>query len=109
MDLVPPTTGALAAAHQAFARAVIWVYVAAAVVAISVLVWGLFTDRRYDEERSEQRLLLETQARARYLGHHLRLLSEELRRLGLRAEVDLLDDNLAPERSLLALAHEDST
>ena len=109
MDLAPPTTGALAAAHQNFARAVIWLYLGAAVVAVSVLVWGLVTDRRYDEERSEQRLLLETQARARYLGHHLRLLSEELRRLGLRTEVDLLDDNLAPERSLLALAHEDST
>jgi signal transduction histidine kinase len=109
LDLAPPTTGALARAHQAFARAVIWVYLGAAVVAIAVLVAGLVTDRRYDEERSEQRLLLETQARARYLGHHLRLLSEELRRLGLRTEVDLLDDNLAPERRLLALAHEDST
>jgi two-component system C4-dicarboxylate transport sensor histidine kinase DctB len=88
---------------------VIWLYLGAAVVAISVLVWGLVTDRRYDEERSEQRLLLETQARSRYLGHHLRLLSEELRRLGVRTEVDLLDENLAPERSLIALAHEDST
>jgi two-component system C4-dicarboxylate transport sensor histidine kinase DctB len=99
----------LAQAHQRFARAVISLYVAATSVAIAVLVAGLVADRHYDEERAAQRLLLETQSRARYFGHHLRLLSEELRRLGLRSEINLLDDNLAPERSLLELAHEDST
>jgi signal transduction histidine kinase len=102
-------TGALANAHQRFARAVLSLYVGAASVAIALLIWGLVTDRRYDDERVEQRLLLQTQARARYFGHHLRLLSEELRRLGQRSEINLLDDNLAPERNLLELAHEDST
>ena len=33
---------------------------------------------------------------------------EELTRLGLRSEVDLLDENMAPERSLLRLSHENS-
>ena len=109
LELAPPTTGALAAAHQQFARAVLWLYLGAASVAITVLLLGLVTDRHYDEERARQRLLLETQARARYLGHHLRLLSDELHRLGLRSEINLSDNNLAPERSLLALAHGDST
>ncbi len=108
MELNTATTGALAAAHQRFARAVLWLYIGATTVSITVLVAGLVADRRYDEERSEQRLLLETQARARYFAHHLRLLSEELHRLGLRSEVNLLDHNLDPERSLLALEHEDS-
>jgi signal transduction histidine kinase len=102
-------TASLTAAHQRFAKAVLWLYLGAAVVAIAVLLLGLFTDRHYDEERREQRLLLDTHTRARYLGQHLRLLAEELQRLGTRSEVDLLDQNLAPEQSLLDLAHANST
>jgi two-component system C4-dicarboxylate transport sensor histidine kinase DctB len=109
LELAIASTGALAAAHKQFARAVLWLYAGAASIALVLVFFGLLADKRYDEERARQRLLLETQSRARYFGQHLRLLSEELRRLGTRSEIDLLDDDLRPERSLLEVSHADST
>jgi hypothetical protein len=79
------------------------------VVAISLLVVALVTDKAHEEDQTRERLLLETDVRAHSLGQHLGLLVEELRRLGLRSEVDLRDQNLAPEKSLLQLSHEKST
>jgi two-component system C4-dicarboxylate transport sensor histidine kinase DctB len=99
----------LAAAHARFARAALLIYLGAIVVGISLLVVALVTDKAHEEDQTRERLLLETDVRAHSLGQHLGLLVEELRRLGLRSEVDLLDQNLAPEKSLLALSHEKST
>ena len=53
--------------------------------------------------------LLETHVRAHSLSQRLGLLVDELRRLSLRSEVDLFDEDLAPEKSLLQLSHERST
>ena len=99
----------LAAAHARFARAALLIYLGATVVAITLLIAALVTDKAHEEDQTSERLLLETDVRADSLGHHLGLLVEELRRLGLRSEVDLLDQNLGPEKSLLQLSHERST
>jgi signal transduction histidine kinase len=99
----------LAAAHARFARAALLIYLGAIVVGISLLVVAVVTDKAHEEDQTRERLLLETDVRAHSLGQHLGLLVEELRRLGLRSEVDLLDQNLAPEKSLLQLSHEKST
>ena len=99
----------LAAAHARFARAALLIYLGAIVVGISLLIVAVVTDKAHEEDQTRERLLLETDVRAHSLGQHLGLLVEELRRLGLRSEVDLLDQNLAPEKSLLKLSHETST
>jgi signal transduction histidine kinase len=99
----------LGAAHARFARVVMWVYLAAAAVAIVLFATALFTDLAHETRSAEATLSLENQVRAHYLGRHLELLAEELTRLGLRSEVDLLDENMEPERSLLRLTHEKST
>ena len=99
----------LALAHARFAQVAMWIYVATAGVGIVLLVLTLAADRAHQKEEARDRLSLETQVRAHYLARHLHLLVEELTRLGLRSEVDLLDENMAPERSLLRLSHENST
>lgn len=101
--------GKSAAVHARFAKAVLLVYLGASSVAIAMLVAALVTDRNHDREQVVRRLELETQVRASYLGQHLALLVAELQRLGLRSEVNLLDANMAPERRLLEIAHENST
>src|SRR5207245_1235903 len=98
----------LALAHARFAQVAMWIYVATAGVGIVLLVLTLAADRAHQKEEARERLSLETQVRAHYLARHLHLLVEELTRLGLRSEVDLLDENMAPERSLLRLSHENS-
>jgi signal transduction histidine kinase len=105
----PGKVDSLAAAHARFARAALLIYLGAIVIGISLLVVALVTDKAHEEDQTRERLLLETDVRAHSLGQHLGLLVEELRRLGLRSEVDLLDQNLAPEKSLLQLSHEKST
>jgi signal transduction histidine kinase len=105
----PATAGPdLSAVHSRFARAVLLIYLGTAVVAVGLLVAALATDLAYQEEVARGTLLLETQVHAYYLGQHLRLLAGELSRLGLRSEVNLLDRNSEPERSLLRLTHEKS-
>jgi two-component system C4-dicarboxylate transport sensor histidine kinase DctB len=98
----------LALAHARFAQVAMWIYVATASVGIVLLVLTLAADRAHQKDEARERLSLETQVRAHYLARHLHLLVEELTRLGLRSEVDLLDENMAPERSLLRLSHENS-
>jgi signal transduction histidine kinase len=105
----PAAESELAIAHARFARVVTWIYLATASVGIVLLVVTLVTDRAHQKAEARERLSLETQVRAHYLARHLHLLAEELTRLGLRSEVDLLDENMEPERSLLRLAHEKST
>src|SRR5262249_47952588 len=81
---------------------------ATAAVAILLFAITLFTDLSHERRSAQDMLSLETQLRAHGLDRHLALLAQELTRLGLRSEVDLLDQNLEPERSLLRLSHEKS-
>src|ERR1051325_511131 len=111
--MVPPlpsarTTDKLAEAHARFATAALWIYFGAALVALSLLLAAVVTDKSHTDEQTSEQLLLETQIRAHRLADRLTLLVEELQRLGLRSEVDLLDQSLEPERELLAMAHEGS-
>jgi two-component system C4-dicarboxylate transport sensor histidine kinase DctB len=99
----------LAEAHSRFARAALLIYLGAAAVAVSLLITALLTDKSHDEDLTREHLLLETDVRAHSLGQHLGLLVDELRRLSLRSEVDLLDQDLSPEKSLLRISHEKST
>jgi signal transduction histidine kinase len=99
----------LGSVHARFARAVLLIYLGTGAVAVALLIGVLVTDLTYQQDAVRETLLLETQVRAHYLGQHLSLLVGELTRLGLRSEVDLLDQNIEPERSLLRLAHEKSS
>jgi signal transduction histidine kinase len=101
-------TDKLADAHARFATAALWIYFGAALVALSLLLATVITDKSHNDELAEQHLLLETEVLAHRIGDHLALRLEELRRLGLRAEVNLLDQSLDPERALLDMAHQDS-
>ena len=98
----------LAAAHARFARAAMSIYVGTAAVALGLLVVSLATDLEHQKNIARDMLSLETQVRSHYLTRHLRLLADELTRLGMRSEVNLLDENMEPERSLLRLSHEKS-
>jgi len=98
----------LAAAHARFARAAMSIYVGTAAVALALLVVSLATDLEHQKKTARDMLSLETQVRSHYLTRHLQLLADELTRLGMRSEVDLLDENMEPERSLLRLSHEKS-
>jgi two-component system C4-dicarboxylate transport sensor histidine kinase DctB len=104
----PPTPDTLAAAHARFARAALGIYLATAAVSVVLLVIALVTDKTHDEEQIREQLQLQTDVRAQSLGQRLALLGDELRRLSQRAEVDLRDQDLAPEKSLLQLSHERS-
>jgi signal transduction histidine kinase len=99
----------LTTAHRRFARTALAIYVAAAALSIALLFGAFATDRSHEEAQRKERLLLEAEVRAHYLARHIGLLISELRRLGLRSEVDLLDHNVEPERSLLRLSHDKST
>ena len=96
-------------AHARFARAALAIYLATAAVSVALLIVALVTDKTHDEEQTSEKLLLETDVRARSLSQRLDLLVKELRRLSQRAELDLRDRDLAPEKSLLSIAHERST
>jgi two-component system C4-dicarboxylate transport sensor histidine kinase DctB len=100
---------ALAAAHARFARAALAIYLATAFVSVALLLFAVITDRAHDEDQTCEQLLLETDVRAHSLSQRLDLLVNELRRLSQRSEVDLRDQDLAPEKSLLTLSHEQST
>jgi signal transduction histidine kinase len=99
----------LAAAHLRLGRAAVGIYVAASVVALSLLGAFLFTEQTHAEAELRKQVLVQSANRAHSLQNHLELLTRELRRLGLRSEVDLFDQNLEPERSLLGVSHGSST
>lgn len=84
------------------------IFLAAAALALAALGVSLAADRAHDERMLQQQLRLATEVQAQALGNQVALLSRELNRLGLRSEVDLLDQNLDPERTLLALSHQRS-
>jgi signal transduction histidine kinase len=98
----------LAAAHARFARAAMSIYVGTAAVALGLLLVSLATDLEHEKKTARDMLSLETQVRSHYVTRHLQLLADELTRLGMRSEVNLLDENMEPERSLLRLSHEKS-
>jgi signal transduction histidine kinase len=98
----------LAAAHARFARAAMSIYVGTAAVALALLLVSLATDLQHQKSIARDMLSLETQVRSHYVTRHLQLLADELTRLGMRSEVNLLDENMEPERSLLRLSHEKS-
>lgn len=104
----PPTPDTLATAHARFARAALAIYLATAAVSVALLVVALVSDKAHDEQQTRDQLLLETELRAQSLGQRLGLLGDELRRLSQRSEVDLRDQDLSPEKSLLQLSHERS-
>ncbi len=104
----PRTPDTLASAHARFARAALAIYIATAAVAFALLLVALVTDMGNEEDQTRKRLALETDVLAHSLGQRLGLLGDELRRLSERAEVDLGDQDLAPEKSLLRLSHERS-
>jgi signal transduction histidine kinase len=96
-------------AHQRFARTALGIYLLAAGVAVTLLFVFATTERSHEIELQTSRLLQETQLRAHQLARQLGLVVGELRRLGLRSEVDLLNQNLEPDKSLLRLSHVKST
>jgi signal transduction histidine kinase len=97
-----------ASAHERFGRAVTAIYACTAVIATALLLWALLTDLSHQKAELRERLSLETQVRAQYFTRYLEQLSEELTRLGTRSEVNLLDQNLEPERGLLRLTQQGS-
>jgi len=101
-------TDKLASAHARFAAVALSIYVAAAATALSLQLVTAFIDKSHSEEEASERLLLETEVEAHRISSHLSLLMEELARLGVRTEVNLLDENLEPERELLDMTHQDS-
>lgn len=109
---MPPTTARttdkLADAHARFATAALWIYFGTALVALGLLLGAVITDKAHTDDQTREQLLLETQIRAHRLADRLTLLVEELQRLALRSEVNLLDQSLDPERELLAMTHEGS-
>jgi signal transduction histidine kinase len=106
--LRPHAPNTLAAAHARFARAALAIYLATAAVSVALLLVALVTDMGNEEDQTRKRLGLETDVLAHSLGQRLGLLGDELRRLSERSEVDLRDQDLAPEKSLLQLSHERS-
>jgi two-component system C4-dicarboxylate transport sensor histidine kinase DctB len=103
------TASALAEAHARFARAAVGIYLAAALAALALVVGVLTTERSHEEDQLRDQLFAEANLRGHYLVRYLDLLVQQLRRLGLRSEVSLLDKNLQPERSLVSLSHQRST
>jgi len=103
------TIPSLAAAHLRLGRAAVGIYLATSAVALSLLGAFLYTESSHTEAELRRQVLLQSADRARALQTHLELLTRELRRLGLRSEVDLFDQNLEPERSLLGVSHGSST
>ena len=65
--------------------------------------------RSHAASELQQKQLLLVQNRAFALGYNLELATRELLRLSAMAEVDLTDDDLRPEATLLAHAHRNST
>jgi hypothetical protein len=90
-------------------RAAVAIYSAASAVALSLLLATLFTEHSHTQQELEKQVLLQAEDRAHALSNHLELLSRELRRLGLRSEVTLFDQDVEPERSLLGVSHGSST
>jgi two-component system C4-dicarboxylate transport sensor histidine kinase DctB len=88
---------------------VIGIYLATSAAALALVVGMLTTERSHEEDQLREQLLAEANLRGHYLVRYLDLLVQQLRRLGLRSDVNLLDQNLAPEKSLVTLSHQKGT
>ncbi|HZJ55573.1 MAG TPA: sensor histidine kinase [Myxococcaceae bacterium] len=102
----PPATGS--EAEQRLGRSVL---IGLAVLGVIALVGPFLT--YLNEVRETQRLLRTRVAReaavyAEALALHFGTLEHELERLASRPQVDLLDENLQPERELLEFTHHNS-
>ena len=98
-----------AAAWRQLTRTAQWLVLLAAGIAIAGLAIAVVTDGAEDQAQARSQLQLRTDAQAHALAMHLSTLGRELNRLGLHSEIDLRDQNLEPERTLLRLAHGHST
>ena len=87
--------------HERFARNVLGIYLAVSIVALGALTAALVSDLQYQRDGAREALAVETELRAQYLSRYLGLLADEVQRLGARPEIDLLDRELGPERTLL--------
>ena len=87
--------------HARFARNVLGIYLAVSAVALAALIAALGSDLKYQGDAARESLSIETELRAQYLGRYLGLLADEVQRIGARPEIDLLDRELGPERTLL--------
>ncbi len=101
-DTAPPTAST---AQTRFVRAALLVYAGAAAITLILLVGSVAQDHGHDVAQDRERFLIDNEVRAQYLGHDFDRLAAELRRLALRPEVDLSDQDPQPERRLLDLAH----
>jgi signal transduction histidine kinase len=87
--------------HARFARNALGIYLAVSVVALAALTAALASDLKYQRDGTRESLAIETELRAQYLASYLGLLADEVQRIGARPEIDLLDRELGPERTLL--------
>lgn len=99
----------LARTHREFGKAAFRIYLGATLVAVTMMISSLVLERKFQEEQMGERLLLLTKVRSLYLTHHLGILGSELRRITARSEFNLTDQDLDPEKSLLNLAHRQSS
>lgn len=103
------TQGRLGAAHARFGRAALAIYLAAAAVSVTLLLADAVSEREHERGELMRNLSLQNEVRAQYVSQNMALLTAELERLARRSEVDLTDQNMGPERSLLELSHHQST
>ncbi|MFZ5896461.1 MAG: ATP-binding protein [Myxococcota bacterium] len=99
----------LAAAHARLAQWTLAVYVGTALVVATLLVAVLVTEEAHDEEQLENSMRMAAIDRSYALRRYLDLLTTELSRLASRAEIQAQDNDSAPERELLEIAHKRST
>lgn len=91
--------------HRRFARSVLGIYLTVSIVALGALTAALLSDLQNQDDVARDALALETDLRAEYLGRYMATLGEEVQRIGARPEIDLLDQELAPEQELLGTRH----
>lgn len=99
----------LGSAHAKFARAALLIYLGAAAVSVTLLLFEAITDYHHETSQIVASLALQNEVRAQYIAQHMSLLGDELERLARRQEVNLDDHDLKPEESLLDFTHREST
>src|SRR5208282_357256 len=96
--------GRLGEAHARFGRAALAIYLAAAAVSVALLLADAVSDRENETRQVMDNVSLQNEVRAQYVSQNMALLTAELERLARRSEVDLTDQNMGPEKSLLELS-----
>ncbi|HVO30854.1 MAG TPA: cache domain-containing protein, partial [bacterium] len=98
----------LGTAHERFARAALLIYLGSALVSVTLLFVSAITDRDHETREIVHQFDLQNQLRAQYVAEHMSLLESELGRLARRDEVNLEDQDMGPEKSLLDFTHRQS-